>query len=323
MRSTNKNLRAGITIMMLVASMSLTSCGKRVGTTAVVPTPSVAPQSSIPVEDLSNTYNQTTNIEAVANGTPNAQISSFKVDQATFSAWQAKGIAVSGGTIYVSVADTKGLLQYGSVIKMGSSDGKSWKNIGTAFLGLSHPISKTVQGLAISGNTLLAVDSAKSYIIDASKAKVTVVKTTSGTDVAAGGSSVFIANGSTVSKTDSSLASSTPIIGLTATGGIGADNQGNVYAVSGVTIKKADLTNQVQDVVTTNLASPIDVAVDSRNGDLYVLDGTMIKRFTSSGQLSVSFSSSATKPVAITVDEGGAVYVADQGSSNKDSQILK
>ncbi|MBC7475882.1 MAG: hypothetical protein H7263_16490, partial [Candidatus Sericytochromatia bacterium] len=45
--------------------------------------------------------------------------------------------------------------------------------------------------------------------------------------------------------------------------------------------------------------------------------------FTSSGQLSVSFSSSATKPVAITVDEGGAVYVADQGSSNKDSQILK
>jgi hypothetical protein len=319
----SKGLKFTVTAMMIFASMNLSACGKRVST--VQPVPSMAPSTPLetPLQEIPSYDDNKNNYNSVPTAVPNVQTGTFNVDQATLHDWQAKGIAVTGGTIYVSVADSKGLSKKGSVVKMSSSDGKSWKDIGSTWLGARHPMDATVQGLAVLGGTIIAVDSAsKSYIVDATKGGVKVVANSGGVDVTAGAGSVFIANGM-VNRSDMSVASATPINGLNSTGGVGSDNQGNVYAVSGTTIKKADASGQIQDVVTTDLIAPIDVAVDSRNGDLYVLESTMIKRFNSNGQLLSSFSSGAIKAASIAVDEAGAVYVADTGNTNKDSKVIK
>ena len=324
-----QTLKVGIALVLLVSSFNLTACGGR-----IKPATQVAPATQAPSDNFYNdpglndpAYNNPNgslgNVPAIPTGTPNTQLGTFMADQATLNQWQARGIAVSSGTIYLSVADTSGLSKKGAIVKMSSTDGKSWKDLTSKLLGLSHPISATVEGLSVSGGTIVAADSSgKIYNVDASNGKVNVIKGTGGKDVASSAGSLFIANGS-VEKTDTSASSRLPVNGMSATGGVGSDNLGNVYAVSGNTIKKADNTGMVQDVVTSDLTAPLDVAVDSRNGDIYVLEQAMIKRFTSNGQLVVPFSNGATKPVGIAIDEAGAVYVADAGTSNKDSKVIK
>ncbi|MFN4150772.1 MAG: hypothetical protein ACK4IX_07490 [Candidatus Sericytochromatia bacterium] len=319
-----RSIKLSISLLLLVSAMNLAACGGRISGVAAKASvaPSANPQDFYqqPVDELLSPASVPA---PVPSAVPNVQSGSFNVDQATLHDWQAKGVAVAGGTIYVSVSDTSGLFKKGSVIKMSSSDGKTWKDLGSTLLGSRHPMDSTVQGLAISGSTIIAVDSAsKSYVIDAAKTGVKVVEGSGGVDVAIGAGSVFIANG-TVNRSDMSASAGSPIMGLNATGGVGTDSQGNIYAVSGTTIKKADVSGQVQDVVTTDITSAIDVAVDSRNGDLYVLESTMIKRFNSMGQMLSQFANGATKAASIAVDEAGAVYVADTGTSNKDSKIIK
>ncbi len=326
-RNRKKLSRAFIATFVLASSLSMTACGNRLkASTAANPStvPSVPDEfnNSAPVsEDL---YAPSAEEQRpIPNSAPNVSSGSFLVDQTYLNDWQAKGIAVSGGMIYLTASDTLGFSKKGTFLKMNSSDGKGWKNIGSTLFGARHPMDSTVEGLAVNGGTLIAVDSAgKVYTVETSGSNLKVIKTAGGKDIAAGAGSIYIANGA-VEKTDVSATSRAPIANMSASGGVGSDNLGNVYAVSGVSIKKADATGQVIDVVTTDLSSPSDVAVDSRNGDMYVLDATMIKRFNSTGQLLISFASGATKPVGIAVDESGAVYVADFGTSNKDSKVLK
>jgi hypothetical protein len=328
MRNAKGSLRVGIAVVLLISSFNLTACGGRIKPSLTqVAAPTAAPSQNFydDVNQNQNLYNNSVNQYAapLVNQAPNTQSGSFNVDQATFNQWQAKGIAVSSGTIYVTVADTSGLSKKGSIVKMNSSDGKNWKDLTSSLLGMRHPLDATVTGLAISGGTIIATDSTSQiYSVDASKGSVKVIKAAGGTDVTAGAGNLFIANGS-VEKSDSSATTRTPIVGMTASGGVGSDNLGNVFAVSGNTIKKADSMGQVMDVVTTDLAGPIDVAVDSRNGDIYVLEASMVKRFTTNGQFAVSFSNGSTKAVSIATDEAGAVYVADAGNSNKDSKVIK
>jgi hypothetical protein len=320
--------KALVASLVLFSTFSMTACKGRMQPSQVTPASS-APTPGDNFNDGSGTttedlYAPSAQAPAPINATPNTQSGTFKVDQSTLtSQWQAKGIAVSGGSIYISAADNSGLFKKGTVIKMNSSDGKSWKSLGSTLGGLRHPMDATVEGLAVTGSTIVAVDSAgKVYTLDASNGGVKVIKAAGGKDVASGAGSLYIANGS-VEKTDTSATARTPVVGLSATGGVGSDNLGNVYAVSGVKIVKADTTGQVTDVVISDLTGPVDVAVDSRNGDLYVLDATMIKRFNSTGQIMSTFPSGATKPVGIATDESGAVYIADFGTTYKDSKVIK
>jgi hypothetical protein len=327
MRNPKGSLKVGIAVVLLISSFNLTACGGRIKAATQVTPVSTTPGTNFydDTTQQEQDYYPTTNYETstIPTGTANIQSATFKVDQATFNQWQAKAIAVSSGTIYVAVSDTEGLSKKGSIVKMNSSDGKNWKDITSKLLGVSHPIASTVTGLTVSGGTIIATDSnSKVYSVDASKGSVKVIKTAGGTDVASGAGSVFIANGS-VEKSDTTASLRTPITGLSASGGVGSDNLGNVYAVSGNTIKKADAQGQVFDVITTDLSSPVDVTVDSRSGDIYVLEQSTIKRFNSNGQLLVSFSNGATKAVSIATDESGALYVADAGSSYKDSKVIK
>jgi len=320
----NKFLKLGISLVLLTTTLN--ACGKKLSPITPMPSTPSQPVSSIPDDfynspDNNNGINN--NFPSVPTAVPNTQAGTFKVDQDLAHSWQAKGIAVNGGTIYVTASDSNGLSKKGTVIKMNASDGKNWKDLASSFLGMRHPMDSTVTGLAISGGTILAGDStAKMYVVDASKGSVKTVKNAGGLDVAAAAGSFFIANG-TVERTDAGASSRNPIPNVSVTGGIGADAMGNVYAVSGNTIKKVDVNSQVTDIITTDLVAPIDVAIDNRNGDIYVLEQAMIKRFSTNGQLLSQFSNGSSKPVGIAVDETGCLYVADSGTSKADSKVVK
>ena len=335
----------GTALSVTLLASVLTGCGNRVSaltsTNPITTTPTT--QSALDTSTTQDTtqvypeqsYTDTTTVNngpqdfTAATGTPNAKLGTFKVDQSLIYDWQAKGVAVSGGSIYVSVSDTTGILTGGSVAKMDASTGKNWKDIGSKLLGLSHPISKNVQGLTATGGSIIAVDDSNTYNIDSSgNVKKTAGK--GGKDVTSAGGSIYIAGSGTVSRTDSSGSAAAPLGGLSASGGIGADTNGNLYITSGNSIKKiggtADVSMSGADAsqdIATGLTNPVDVAVDNRNGDIYVLDGTEIRRFDQNGTFLVSFPSTAKRGVAIAVDENGNVYVADTGSSAKDSVIIK
>ncbi|RYY00424.1 carboxypeptidase regulatory-like domain-containing protein, partial [bacterium] len=125
------------------------------------------------------------------SGFANVQLKTFKVDQDFLNQWQAKGVAVSNGVVYATVADNTSLFKKGSVVKM-DAEGANWKNIGSSWLGLRYPLDKTIQGIDINGTNLAVVDSKGSlYNIENNK-KVKSYKTGPGTHVAVGAGSVFI-----------------------------------------------------------------------------------------------------------------------------------
>lgn len=265
--------------------------------------------------------------QAAANfGNPNRQVSSFKVDQDLFHQWQPKGLVVSQNTLYVSAIDTKTLSKKGTVIRMDATTGKNWKDLAKKWLGLSHPLNQTARGLTLnSANVLLVVDEKKDiFAVDPNSGKVTVTKAEGALDIAAGGDKVYIYSHRGLETADSSGSSPQLVAGVSATGGICADSKGNAYVPVTNSIHKVDAaTGKSTPLITAQLSNPIDVAVDNRNGDLYVLDGTEVKRFDANGQFIVAFASGAQEPSAITVDEAGQVYVADFGTSQLNSKVLK
>ncbi|GIW22806.1 MAG: hypothetical protein KatS3mg068_1813 [Candidatus Sericytochromatia bacterium] len=213
------------TILILNFALGLNSCAGRIKTSTLnqVTTPVSTAPSTVPdnfYDDSYNLDNRNSFNTPVVQAQPNTQMGVFKVDQDTLNDWQAKGIAVSGGTIYVSASDTSGLMKKGTVIKMNSSDGKGWKNLASSFLGLRHPMDSTVTGLAISGGTIVAGDTnGKVYTIDASKGSVKTIKGAGAIDVASGGGNFYLANGM-VERADASVSSRSPLGALSASSGI-------------------------------------------------------------------------------------------------------
>lgn len=257
------------------------------------------------------------------SGVANTQLKTFNVDQDFLNQWQAKGIAASNGTVYVTVGDNTSLFKKGSIVRMDTDSGKNWKNIGSMWLGLRYPLDKTIKGIAINGTNLVAIDSKGSYYNVENNKKVKSYKTGPGNDVAVGAGNVFILNGASVEKADSTGQGRSAIPNLTVSGGIGCDTQGNLYAVSGSGVKKVDNNLTVVDVVTQGVENGIDVAVDDKNGFIYVLENSQIKRFTTTGVLTATFGNGAIKAVSIATDELGNVYVADEGKDHKTSKVIK
>ncbi|MBC7472957.1 MAG: hypothetical protein H7263_01605, partial [Candidatus Sericytochromatia bacterium] len=115
--------KLSITAIILISSFNLASCAGR-----IKPLTQTTPVSSTKPGDNFYSPPSTDNLpvptiqqSAVANAAPNTQLTTFKVDQSYLSSWQARGIAVSGGFIYLTAVDTSSLLKSGTVIKMNSS----------------------------------------------------------------------------------------------------------------------------------------------------------------------------------------------------------
>jgi len=320
--------------LAIITTISISACGTRPTSlqtnTALLPQTTTTPDYSTPdytqsdySATMDNSYSQQNQMNMMGTSVPNVQVGTFKVDQDLVNQWQVRGIAVASGSIYLTVVDASGLFKKGTVVKMDSASGKSWKEIGATMLGLKHPISENVQGITVFGGNIIAIEQSKIYTLDSSTtSSVKAVEGVGGVDIASGGGAVYVTNGSSVDKTDSSVSNRAPIVGMTSSGGIGVDSFGAVYAISGTSIKKADATGQATDVVT-GITGGLDVAVDSRNGDIYILEASMVKRYDANGQILSQFATQATKPVGIAVDEQGAVYVADSGSDYKDSKVIK
>ncbi|PKL79219.1 MAG: hypothetical protein CVV27_02165 [Candidatus Melainabacteria bacterium HGW-Melainabacteria-1] len=261
---------------------------------------------------------------ALAFASPNKQIAAFKTDQDFLNQWQAKSIEVSNGTLYISAIDTRNITRKGTVIKMNAADGQEWKNIASAWLGLRHPLNATARGLSMSSSgSILVVDEKGGLFSVDSAGKVTKSEADSGLDIACASGTCWIYSVRGLEKSDDSGTSRSLISGVSASGGIGVDGQGNAYVPVQSTIVKVDAAGAPTPLIRNYLNSPTDVAVDPRNGDIYVLDGGEIKRFDKNGEFVVSFGSSALDPSAIAVDEEGALYVADFARDHRSSQIIK
>jgi hypothetical protein len=256
---------------------------------------------------------------------PNRQQAAFKVDQDLLNQWQPKGIVASGGILYVSAVDVRNVFKKGTVIKLSTESGKDWKNMGSMWLGLRHPISSNARGITLNGsNALLVVDEKGGiYSVDASTNKVTRTEAEGALDIAAGGGKVFIYSQRGLEQADDSGQGATLVSNVNATGGIDVDGEGNAYVPVQNTVVKVSADGQVTTLINQYLSTPADVAIDRRTGDIYVLDAGEIKRFTANGTFVVDFGSGALSPVAITCDENGALYVADFGRDHKTAQVIQ
>lgn len=258
-------------------------------------------------------------------GQPNPKIGDYKVDDEILNDWQARGIAVSGGSVYIAAVDKSGVSRKGTVLKMNASTGKIEKNLGSSLLGLRYKLDSTLMSVAVSGGNLYAVDSSKGlYSITTSGSDIKELKGTGAVDIAGNNNGLFLAANGQLERSSMTGTSRAPMNGLTATAGVGADSRGNAYFVNNTRIGMVDAMNgQARDVVMQGLNGAIDVAGDGRNGDIYVLEQSEVKRFSATGQLIAQFAHGASKSFGIAVDETGNVYVSDFGDTSKTSKIIK
>lgn len=259
------------------------------------------------------------------SGEANTQLAIFNVDQDLLNQWRSRGIAVLDGSIYVAVSDTKNLFKKGSVIQMNSVSGQKWENVGDSYWGLKYLIDQDVQSVATDGTSVYAIDGkGVFYTINKTTSKITSVRSGPGKDLAIGNGCIYIANGNTVEKSDLSGESRTIVSDLVISGGIATDSKGNLFVISGKIVKKLSQEDgKITDIATEGIDSAIDLAIDDKKGFIYVLDSAEVKRFDMTGKLLASFGNASVKPVSIATDELGNVYVSDEGTSYKDSKIVK
>lgn len=264
--------------------------------------------------------------DALAFANPNRQVGAFKVDQDLLNQWQGRGIEASAGILYVAAIDVRNITRKGTVIQMNAQTGEDWKDLAKAWLGLRHPLNSTASGLTMNqSGAILVVDEKKNlFTVDASSGKVQTTEADSALDIAsASNGTVWVSSVRGLEKSDSSGSSRSLISGVAASGGLGTDNEGNVFVCVQNTIVKVDSNDSAKPIVRQYLNKPTDVAIDPRNGDIYVLDGGEIRRFDKNGEFIVSFGAGALDPVSIDLDEEGSLYVSDFGRDHRSSQIVK
>ena len=311
-----------------VSAQSTTAMDSSVTITDASPEPTATPAVTSTASPTSSASPAVEESAAPEFATGGYEVSAnFKTDRDFLNQWQAVGVAVKGNTLYVSAVDAKGFLtsltKKGTVIKMDSSSGNEWKDLGSSLLVL-HPIKPTVTGIAVDkSNNIFSVDSAEYiYSLYAPKYSVKKAKAAAGAmDIVSEGSYLFVATGSGLKKYSSDLTGGSTFSDLNFTGGIGSDGLGNIYGVCGTVIKKIDANGNSVDAVA-NVESAIDVAAD-KNGNVFVLTDNGVNKYTN-GQLVAIFGvGTYTDPTSIAIDESNSVYVADKGTSDKDSKIVK
>jgi len=268
---------------------------------------------------------------------------SFKVDQDSYlpgglldsflpskNQWRASGIAAVGSDLLVTASDASGLFKKGTVILMNGETGQDWKDLGSKWLGATYPMNYDVKGITFDADGQIYATSMKDFVYVLAQPTFTVEKFSAGIvdgiDIAVIASgTVVVATTSGLKKfsTSSSFTSSTDFgQGVAPTGGICADIVGNLYVVSSNSIKKVDSNGAVSTVINDVGAVPIDVAV-SDSERIFVLTSSGIKLYSSNGSLVKTFAQGETaSPVAIT-NSGEDIFVADAGTSYKDSKVLR
>lgn len=246
-----------------------------------------------------------------------------------FSDWQATGITVSSGQIYITASDRLGVSQKGTILTW---TGDKWQDVGASRIAvpllnkvsLGHKLNNTVRGIAADGMGNVAAIEAAGHIgyLAGGKLKEIVGGPSGLLDVVATNNVFYVSLGNQIRRMSADMTSSDAIVShLTLTGGMGTDRQGNFYAINQGSVVKITLAGEVTPVVGY-VSNPVDVAVTSK-GHVLVLTSTTIEEFDAAGQPVRSFGAGQIiNGAAITVDEHDRIYVADSGKSKKDSQVL-
>ncbi|MBF2052428.1 MAG: hypothetical protein IGS03_03060 [Candidatus Sericytochromatia bacterium] len=331
-----RNALASLMITSLVASLTLTACGGRAPMGMPDPGMVQDPNNMVPMPGVGGSQPPATGqpytpppsmgtpigIPGTSpTGAPNPQLGAFKVNQGNMLySWKARGIAVSGGNVYIAAVDNDGLTKNGTILKMDAMSGDKWENLGSRMLGLSSKMSSTLQDVAVAGGNIFAIDSSEGVYTIHGSGQVRHIKGGGGSYLAGNNNGLFIASNGIMERSDMSGEARTPMHNIRVSGGMGADTRGSVYFINGNRIGMLDPNGVPRDVIQQGLMSPLDVAGDGRTGEIYVLEPTEIKRYSNNGQLLASFPHGAAQPSGIAVDETGNVYVCD---FSKSSQVFK
>lgn len=240
--------------------------------------------------------------------------------------WQGVGVAATSSDIMISAFDLSGFFKKGTVITMNASTGKDWKNIGSTWLGTKYPMDSTVKGITVdSTGKMFAVDSNKYIYVVTKTSSVQKVDAgiSGGIDITAVSDGLIVATSTGLKKYAYSTLNTGAEFsaGLVPTGGICTDKSGNIYAIVGTSIKKITPTGTASDVIA-NVNNAVDVAVNDK-GRIFVLTKEGIIMYDDAGkQLSTFGGGDFASPTAIAAS-GTNLYVADNGTSYKDSQVVK
>jgi hypothetical protein len=238
--------------------------------------------------------------------------------------WQAVGIDISGSNLIISAYDKSGLFKKGTIITMDSSTGKNWKNLGSAWLGTRHPMDATVKGVTVdsSGNIYAADSTSILYSLKSPKYSVLKINSSFSSNdiVSLNDNSIIISTPTGLKKSDSSLSNFVDFASsIKSSSGIGKDNNGNLYVISNNEVKKVTSTGNVISIIK-GISDAIDVTANANN--IFVLTSSGINAYDKNGKFLGSFAQGELlSPQSITCDSKN-VYVADSGSSQKDSQVF-
>ncbi|MFN8672140.1 MAG: hypothetical protein U0457_08705 [Candidatus Sericytochromatia bacterium] len=243
--------------------------------------------------------------------------------------WQAVGVVSNGANIFISAVGTSNFaFSSGTVLSMNAETGKDVKKVGSTLLGTRNPLSKEVRGIGIdSSNKIYGTDGKNIYSVGSS-----LVITDSGLagaiDTVVAGTSVIVATSNGIKKYDpttltgKAVATGTDFAkGVMPTGGMGLDKDGNLYVIAGSVVKKVTPAGEVSDIVK-DVSGAVDVAVDGAKR-ICVLFADSIKAYDDKGKDITTFGSgefAAGKALAVS---GATLFVADFGTSYKDSKIVK
>jgi hypothetical protein len=255
-------------------------------------------------------------------------IGSFLDSTTTVNKWQAVGVAAFGSDIFITAQDKSGLTFFkGTVLKMNAADGTGFTNLGSQWLGVHYQMDPTVRGIAMDSSGNIYANDKATFLYLLNQPDYSVQKINAGLpdaiDIAAAGTSVYVATSAGLKKYEStSLTTGTDFAaGVTPTGGIGSDAAGNLYVVASGVIKKITASGSVSDAIS-GVTGAIDV-VGTDDNKICVLTSEGVKMYDASGKLLSTFGQGEYLKGTAIAASGKDLYVSDEGTSYKDSKIVK
>lgn len=260
----------------------------------------------------------------------------FLTDQDTFSQWQAMNLSSDGTSLFIAAVDQQ-TPSKGTVLSMDLS-GEAWTDLGNSLLtrftfgATGYTMKKTIRGLAVAqnGKVLISDQSEGAYVLDPGTKKMTAhdLELPNATDVAALGERYFIVANHRIQVTQAPFAQAAAFGTLTDVKALAQHPDGILYALTSDGIYRLAEQGASTQVLAAAKATTIgwesakDFAVDPE-GNFFVLSDLGVFWLDAKGALKGELASGDLIAPRALLWVSGSLYIADAGSSYKDSAILQ